>query len=219
MQSSNLGHLDPRPEAICFRRPTKQLAVSPGLIGALDERLDDRALIERCRAGSPAAFRELVETYKGMVFAIISRSTSNRSTVEDLAQDVFIRVHRGLRSFRGDARLSTWICRIAMNVCADARQRAPREISLDAAPAGAPPLPATVVSDPAFAALELRDRVAKGMARLSERSRLVLTMHYFAGRGYEEIAEALRAPLGTVKTHLHRAKQELREILEGENDA
>jgi RNA polymerase sigma-70 factor, ECF subfamily len=185
----------------------------------LDERLADRALIERCRAGSDVAFRELVDAYKGMVFAVISRSISDRRNVEDLAQDVFVRVHRGLRSFRGDARLSTWICRIAMNVCADARQGAPREVSLDAAPVGAPPPPATVVSDPAFAALELRDRVAKGMARLSERSRLALTMHYFAGRGYEEIAEALQMPLGTVKTHLHRAKQELREILEGKNDA
>src|ERR1700741_2551161 len=123
-----------------------------------------------------------------MVFALISRTITGRSRVEDLAQDAFVRVHRGLRSFRGDARLSTWICRIAINVCADARQRAPREVSLDAAPAAAPPPPAAIVSDPAFADLESRDRVAKGMARLSERSRLVLTLHYFAGRGYEEIA-------------------------------
>jgi RNA polymerase sigma-70 factor (ECF subfamily) len=161
-----------------------------------------------------AAFRELVDEYKGMVFAIISRSAIDRSHIEDLAQEVFIRVYRGLPHFRGDARLSTWICRIALNVCADARQRKPREVSLDAAPAGAPPPAAAVVTDPAFADLELRDRVAKAIARLTERSRLVLSMHYFAGRGYEEIAEALHVPLGTVKTHIHRAKQELRVILE-----
>jgi len=101
-------------------------------------------------------------------------------------------------------------------VCADARQRAPREVSLDAAPAGAPPPQAAVIVDPAFAGLEVRDRVAKGMARLSDRSRLVLTLHYFAGRGYEEIAEGLAVPLGTVKTQLHRAKQELRAILEAD---
>ena len=106
-----------------------------------------------------------------------------------------------------------------MNVCADARLRGPREISLDAAPPGAPPPRATIVSDPSFAALELRDRVAKGMALLSDRSRLVLTLHYFAGRGYEEIAEDLQVPLGTVKTHVHRAKQELREVLERGNGA
>ena len=197
----------------------KQRARPRGLIGALDDRAADRELVDRCRAsGGDAAFRELVDQYTVMVFAIISRSIADRSLVEDLAQDVFVGVHRGLRSFRGDARLSTWICRIALNVCADARQRAPREVSLDAAPAGARPPAATIVSDPAFAGLELRDRVAKGMARLSERSRLVLTLHYFAGRGYEEIADALQAPLGTVKTHLHRAKQELRAILEADGD-
>jgi RNA polymerase sigma-70 factor (ECF subfamily) len=184
----------------------------------LDDRAADRDLVDRCRAGSDAAFRELVDQYKAVVFAVISRSVSDRGRVEDLAQDVFVRVHRGLRSFRGDARLSTWICRIAINVCADARQRAPREVSLDAVSAGAPP-PAAVVVDPAFAEVELRDRVAKAMMRLSERSRLVLSMHYFAGRGYEEIADALEVPLGTVKTQIHRAKQELREILEDSHGA
>lgn len=185
-----------------------------------EDRAADRDLVHRCRgSGGETAFRELVDRYKAMVFTIVSRSTGEPNRVEDLAQDVFIRVHRGLRDFRGDARLSTWICRIAMNVCADARQRPRPEVSLDAAPAGAPPPPATVVWDPSFAALELRDRVAKGMALLSERSRLVLTLHYFAGREYEEIADALQVPLGTVKTHLHRAKQELREILERGNDA
>lgn len=184
----------------------------------MDERAADRDLVNRCRSGSDAAFRELVDTHKKMVFAIISRSIADRSLVEDLAQDAFVRVHRGLRSFRGDARLSTWICRIAVNVCADARQHAPRELSLDAIAPGAPPPPAVIVADPAYVQLELRDRVAKGLAQLPERSRLVISMHYFAGRGYEEIAEALHVPLGTVKTHLHRAKRELREILERDDD-
>ena len=170
-------------------------------------------------AWSDEAFRELVDTYKRMVFAIVSRSLPRSADVEDVAQEVFVRVHRGLREYRGDARLSTWICRIAINACADARQRAPREVSLDAVPVGAPPPPAAVVTDPAFRDVELRDRVAKAMARLSERSRLVLTMYYFAGRGYEEIADALQLPLGTVKTHLHRAKQELRDIMERDDAA
>ena len=197
----------------------KQSVGQTGLIGALDERAADRDLVNRCRSGSEVAFRELVDTYKTMVFAIISRSTADRTQVEDLAQDVFVRVHRGLRSFRGDARLSTWICRVVMNVCADARQRAPREVSLDAIAPGAAPPAAVIVADPAYVQLELRDRVAKGMARLAERSRLVLTLHYFAGRGYEEIADALQVPLGTVKTQIHRAKQELREILEDSHGA
>jgi RNA polymerase sigma-70 factor (ECF subfamily) len=193
----------------------KQTGFPAGLIGALEERADDRDLIRRCRSGSDAAFAELVDRHKAMVFAMISRSIAEQARVEDLAQDVFMRVHRGLRGFRGDARLSTWICRIALNVCADARQRTQHEVSLDAMVPGAPPPAGVIVADRAFADVELRDRVTKGLARLSERSRLGLSMHYVAGRGYEEIAEALRVPLGTVKTQLHRAKQELREILEG----
>ena len=84
----------------------------------LDEPSGDRELIERCRAGSEAGFRELVDQYKRLVFSMISRSIADRNRVEDLAQEVFLRVHRGLPYFRGDARLSTWICRIVMNVCA-----------------------------------------------------------------------------------------------------
>ena len=183
----------------------KQSLSPHGLIGALD----DRELVDRCRRGDQEAFRELVDAYKRMVFAIISRSAADRSQIEDLAQDVFVRVHRGLVGFRGDSRLSTWICRIALNVCANARKSRPNEV-----------LPAEVaIADRAFNDFELRDRVARAMARLSERSRVVLTMYYFAGRSYEEIAGELDVPVGTVKTHLHRAKNELREILETDHDA
>ena len=183
----------------------------------MDERAADRHLVERCRSGSEAAFRELVDQYKNMVFGMISRSVSDRGRVEDMAQDVFLRVHRGLRHFRGDARLSTWIGRIVLNVCAD--QRAPREVSLDETRPGAPVPAAMITTDRSFGDLEVNDRIAKALARLSERSRLVLSLYYFAGRGYEEIADALQVPLGTVKTHLHRAKRELREIMEPEHDA
>lgn len=183
----------------------------------MDERAADRHLVERCRSGSEAAFRELVDQYKNMVFGMISRFVSDRSRVEDMAQDVFLRVHRGLRYFRGDARLSTWIGRIVLNVCAD--QRAPREVSLDAARPGAPVPAAMVTTDRAFRDLELQDQVRKALMQLSEHARLLITMHYFGGRGYEEIARDLQLPLGTVKTQLHRAKHELREIMEGEDDA
>ena len=77
----------------------------------------ERALVERCRAGDDDAFRELVDRYKDLVFALIARTVQDRGRAEDLAQDVFLRVHRGLPYFRGEARLSTWIYRIVANVC------------------------------------------------------------------------------------------------------
>src|SRR5215831_6418435 len=97
---------------------------------------DERALVERCRAGEERAFQELVDRYKDLVFALVARTVQDRARAEELAQDVFLRVHRGLPYFRGEARLSTWIYRIAVNVCAQERtDRQTREratqISLD----------------------------------------------------------------------------------------
>src|SRR5512135_373511 len=78
---------------------------------------NERELVERCRRGEEGAFQELVDRYKNLVFALIARTVQDRSRAEDLAQDVFLRVHRGLPYFRGEARLSTWIYRIVANVC------------------------------------------------------------------------------------------------------
>src|SRR5919197_6201926 len=92
--------------------------------------IDERELVERCRSGDERAFQELVDNYKGLVFALIARTVQNRSRAEDLAQEVFLRVHRGLPYFRGEARLSTWIYRIVANVCVQDSAR-PAAVSLD----------------------------------------------------------------------------------------
>src|SRR5712672_2822416 len=85
------------------------------------EPVNERELVERCRQDNEGAFQELVDRYKNLVFAMIARTVQDRSRVEDLAQDVFLRVHRGLPYFRGEARLSTWIYRIVANVCSQDR--------------------------------------------------------------------------------------------------
>ena len=92
--------------------------------------LEERALIERCRKGDDAAFGELVDLYKNLVYGLVYRMASDRSRADDLAQEVFLRVYRGLPYFRGEARLSTWIFRIVQNVCAAARSRRPADVSL-----------------------------------------------------------------------------------------
>src|ERR1044072_6954985 len=97
------------------------------------EDVHERELVERCRSGDEHAFQELVDRYKDLVFALIARTVQDRSRAEDLAQDVFLRVHRGLPYFRGEARLSTWIYRIVPNVCLQDHGRAPRTAPLDEA--------------------------------------------------------------------------------------
>ena len=96
------------------------------------EDVHERELVERCRSGDERAFQELVDRYKDLVFALIARTVQDRSRAEDLAQDVFLRIHRGLPYFRGEARLSTWIYRIVANVCLqDHGARAEDRSSLD----------------------------------------------------------------------------------------
>src|SRR5688572_16140404 len=124
----------------------------------------DEGLIARCQRGDEQAFRELVDRYKNLVFGLIARSAEDPARVEDLAQEVFLRIHRGLPYFRGDAKLTTWIYRIVLNLLShDAeRRRGAREVALDLdIPSHEPRTPDRVLSD-----LELRDRLDKALARL-----------------------------------------------------
>ena len=172
----------------------------------------ERELVERCRAGDEGGFQQLVDAYKDLVFALFARTIQDRSRADDLAQDVFLRIHRGLPYFRGEARLSPWIYRIVANVCVQERGRSRAAASLDddrtPLRPGAP--------DRRFEDLELRDRLEKAIARLPANYRLLIAAHYLDGVQYEQLAEALDLPVGTVKTHLYRAKQQLRRLLETE---
>jgi RNA polymerase sigma-70 factor (ECF subfamily) len=179
----------------------------------------ERALVERCRAGDEGAFQELVDRHKDLVFALIARTVQDRGRAEDLAQEVFLRVHRGLPYFRGEAQLSTWIYRIVANVCVQDHGRAQRTVSLDQVEGDRTVSRAHVTPaspDRQFGDLELRDRLEKAIARLPAHYRLVIAAHYLEGLQYADLAEALNLPLGTVKTQLHRAKQQLRRLLETE---
>src|SRR3954465_6870277 len=173
---------------------------------------DEQTLIERCRTGDDVAFTELVERYKDLVYGMIWRLAPDRTQADDLAQDVFLKVHRGLPYFRGEARLSTWIYRIVANVCLQEHARPIAALSFDdertrakAGPSG---------PDRQFGDLELRDRLEKAIARLPANYPLLTAAPYLNGVQYEGLAAALQLPLGTVKTQLFRAKQQLRRMLE-----
>lgn len=176
----------------------------------------EHELVDRCRQGDEAAFRELVDQYKGLVFALVARSVPDRARAEDLAQEVFLRVHKGLPYFRGEARLSTWIYRIVCNVLAAERPDR-RMASLDEIPPGAErPRLQPVADDRAFGQLVRKDRLEKAVQRLPVPYQVLVNGHYLKGLKYEDLAEALDMPMGTVKTHLHRAKRQLRILLETE---
>lgn len=175
---------------------------------------DERELVVRCRRGEDAAFRDLVDRYSPMVFALAARLIRPPLRAEDVAQEAFLRVHRGLPHFRGESTLATWIYRIVSNVAFEVRGRERfQDQSLDDESTARP---APGRRDRAFSDLELRDRIGKAMARLPEHYRVLVHGHYVAGIKYEDLAVSLGLPLGTVKTHLFRAKRLLREALEGD---
>jgi RNA polymerase sigma-70 factor (ECF subfamily) len=175
----------------------------------------EQALIARCRAGSDTAFRELVDRHKRLVYGVILRTVADRSRADDLAQEVFLRVHRGLPSFRGDSSLTTWLFRITRNVCLEVRDRRRFEASLEEMLADRTDLEPGA-ADRAFGEIELKDRLDKALAQLPPPARFLISAHYLGGQKYEELAEALEIPVGTVKTYLYRARQRLRALLEVE---
>jgi RNA polymerase sigma-70 factor (ECF subfamily) len=176
----------------------------------------ERELIERCRQGDETAFRELVDQYKGLVFALTARSVPNQARAEELAQDIFLKIHRGLPYFRGEARLSTWIYRIAVNVLTQERPDLAAASLDETRPGDSEPRLKPAAHDRAFGDLALKDRLDKAIQRLPVNYQVLVNGHYLKGLQYDELAEALNLPMGTVKTHLHRAKRQLRHLLETE---
>lgn len=181
--------------------------------------LSDKELVKRCRRGDERAFAQLVDSYKDMVFTVIDRMIYQKSIIEDLAQEVFIRVYKGLPHFRGKSKLSTWIYRIAYNVClaeigsGDNRHHISimdneRGEALSYRLANAHGNPEEWVEK-----LELKEAIGRLLNRLQPKYKMVLTLYYLQGLSYTEISEVMRLPMGTVKTYLHRAKKHLRDII------
>lgn len=173
--------------------------------------LDDDRLV-RLASGrrDNAAFAELVRRHQGKVRGLLLRLTNNQTLADDLAQDVFLRAYRGLVGFQGRSRFSTWLYRIAYNVFLNHRTRV-RELA--ALPAGFENCAAAPDTELSPDRCDLRSDLAAAIAQLPDRYRVVVTLYYLEDVSYPEMAEVLDLPLGTVKTHLHRAKKLLRERL------
>lgn len=192
---------------------------------ARDEALHDAGLVRRFNAGDEAAFVEIVTRYRGKMFAAAFAMLRNRSDAEEVAQDTFIRAHRGLANFRGEASLSTWLHHIALNLARNNywyfyRRRRHATLSLDCPlgvdnPATFADLVATEDASPAREAMtgEFAELIAHCTARLGARPREILTLRNAGQLTYGEIATKLGISVGTVKSRLGRARDSLRALL------
>ena len=175
-------------------------------------RESDAELVARARQGNEAAFEQLVRRHQRYVFNLAYRVLGDYAEAEDVTQEAFVRAWRGLSGFRGQARFTTWLYRIVHNLCLNRLPGLRRELLQVE-------LLEEVLDDPATSPpdlLEARERVVflhAELDRLPEKYRLVLTLRYLQGLSYAKIAAALDVPMGTVKTHLHRARRLLMERL------
>lgn len=171
--------------------------------------VDDRTLVAQTLAGRSEAFGTLVERYDRAVYHLAYRTLRDSEEARDVAQEAFFKAFRSLRTFRPDAKFSTWIFSIAYHACCDRlgrRKRYSNEELPDRADPGAGPEQEAIAGDEAR-------RLRAAIARLPEKYRSVITLYHLQGRQYDEIAQVLEIPIGTVKTHLFRAKEQLRRML------
>ncbi len=187
--------------------------------------LSDQEVVALARAGKDAAYRELLRRYERPVFSLIFRMVRDRALAEDLSQDTFVKVLNALDSYRPEFKFSSWVFKIANNVAIDQlRRRELDTLSLDGAPdartkdeVAATALQAVDRTESPLAELESRElgsMIEEAIAKLRPEYRSCILLRHVEGRSYEEIAETLDLPLGTVKTYIHRARHELREYLD-----
>ncbi|MCC7138561.1 MAG: sigma-70 family RNA polymerase sigma factor [Planctomycetes bacterium] len=181
----------------------------------------DLDLVEAFRAGRATAFDDLVRRHEARVLRVCRRILSDAEAALDAAQETFVKAWRALGGFHGDARFSTWVTRIAINQCRNELRRRrtvkhTQPLSIDAVPAGddAPLVDALAAPGPApherLRAAEVAAALTVALAELDDESREVVVLRDAEDLGYEEIAEVLDVPLGTVRSRLHRARGELR---------
>jgi RNA polymerase sigma-70 factor (ECF subfamily) len=175
---------------------------------------DEAGLVERLRAGEARAFEELVRTYQHRVFGVAVRMLGSGAEAEDVAQEVFIRVHRAIGEFRGDAKLSTWLYAITSRLCLTRLGAGERRFGRE----GEETLArlANGQADPVatLERSELEAALHRAIAELPEERRIVVVLRDLEGLAYEEIAAALELPVGTVRSRLHRARMDLKDKLE-----
>ena len=175
---------------------------------------DPPAFLRRLRAGDARAFEELVRAHQQRVFAVALRMLGSAAEAEEIAQEVFLRAHRALAEFRGDAKLSTWLYAIASRLCLTRLGSSERSMARQgeeslmrlAHPAGAP--------DALLEQAELEAALHRAISELPDERRIVVVLRDLEGLSYEEIATALDLEPGTVRSRLHRARTDLRDKLE-----
>jgi RNA polymerase sigma-70 factor, ECF subfamily len=179
---------------------------------------DDLKLIGDCLNGNSAAFGELVSRHQDRLYNTVLRLLDHPEDARDVVQEAFLHAYQSLHSFKGDARFFTWLYRIAVNTAISYKRK--RRLVLRLQPNGdgngvLDPLDPNEANRPGHAMemAEQEKRVHEALAQLSPEHRLVLVLKDMEGMKYEEMAGVLQVPIGTIRSRLHRARLEIRDVL------
>ena len=179
----------------------------------------DEDLVARSRGGDVDSFNQLILRWQRPIYALAYRVIGREEDARDVCQETFLRAFRALPGFKGQAKFSSWLYRIALNLCRDWVRRQ-RRAPIVQVPEGVDPLDLAAEREPAesiedlVARRELSDAVAEAMALLSEEQRTAIILKEYHGLTFQEIAELQGCPLSTVKTRLYQGLTVLRRHLE-----
>ncbi|HEV2947821.1 MAG TPA: sigma-70 family RNA polymerase sigma factor [Gemmataceae bacterium] len=181
---------------------------------------DEHRLIEQCRKGHTAAFGELVRRYQDRLFNTVYRLVDSTEDAQDVVQEAFLHAYQSLDRFKGDAQFFTWLYRIAVNsaISLQRKQRTTVHLGDNRGGKGSVPEPHDLSEfsqpDQALERADEERRIQSALNRLSAEHRAVLILKDLEDQKYETMAEILQVPIGTIRSRLHRARLELREVLE-----
>jgi RNA polymerase sigma-70 factor, ECF subfamily len=189
-------------------------SAEPSVTDAALSNLDEPALVAACLAGQPGAFDLIVERHRRPIYQLCYRYVGNHEDASDLAQDVFLRAYRGLRNFRGQSSLSTWLYRIAVNVCLNrVATKTPRTESIDAhqfVDVHGESAPEAMLKE------ERGARVRAAIAQLPPKQRSTLILRMYHEMSHQQIAEALGSSVGAVKANFFHALGNLKKLLQND---
>ncbi len=182
--------------------------------------IDERELVRNAKNGDLKAYEEIIGLYEKKVFSTIYYMVKNDNEVEDIAQEVFIKIYRNLKNFKEESSLYTWIYRITINVCIDELKKRKKVVYLDEKIETKEGELEVQLQDDGKSPSDLaedqdvKDRLKKCIDRLPENQKIMIILRDIKGFTYMEIAEMMKINLGTVKSKISRARSALKELLE-----
>ena len=182
--------------------------------------IDEKELIRQAKSGNLKAYEEIIGLYEKKVFSTIYYMVKNDNEVEDIAQEVFIKIYKNLGNFKEESSLYTWIYRITVNVCIDELKKRKKVVNLEEKIDTKDGEVELQLSDDSKSPTDiaedndLKDKLEKCIKKLPESQRMMIILRDIKGFTYMEIAEIMKMNLGTVKSKINRARASLKELLE-----